>query len=381
MGETTANQPRAGMLSGLTVIEFAGKGPGPFCGMLLADLGADVILVERDQATDEPGLGDQSIINRGKRSIALDLKSASGMAAALALIGRADGLIEGFRPGVMERLGLGPDICLARNPRLVYGRMTGWGQTGPLAQRAGHDLNYIAISGALWYAGLPGETPITPATLAGDVGGGALYLAVGLLAGMLNAHRTGQGTVVDAAITDGSAHMMNLLLSLRQTGQLSMRRGQSIVDGPHWARSYGCSDGRWIAVECLEPKFYRLLLEGLGCANDPALQAQFDPVLWPGQTEYLAGIFSRRTRDHWAEAFAASDACVSPILDPVEAALHPHNVARGVYGGGDHALQAAPAPRFAGSQPWSPPAAPRRGEHTALILKQLAADSRHVLDA
>jgi len=361
------------MLSGVIIVEIAGKGPGPFCGMLLADLGADVILVERDPPGDEASLGDSSIINRGKRSIALDLKSPDHVETVLALIERSDALIEGFRPGVMERLGLGPDICLQRNPRLIYGRMTGWGQSGPLAQTAGHDLNYIAMSGALWYAGLPGEAPATPPTLVGDIGGGALYLAVGLLAGILNARRTGRGTVVDAAITDGSAHMMNLLLSVRQIGQLHMQRGKSLVDGPHWARPYRCQDGGWIAVECLEPKFYRLLLERLDLAGDPAFAAQFDSAQWPQQATRLAGIFAGRPRDAWAEHFAGSDACVTPVLNPVEASRHPHGLGRDLYATGANGLQAAPAPRFAGAPPWTPPASPRRGEHTGTILTALRA--------
>ena len=361
------------MLAGITVVEIAGKGPGPFRGMLLADLGADVILVERDPPGEEASLGECSIINRGKRSIALDVKSRDNVETVLALIEHADGLIEGFRPGIMERLGLGPDICLRRNPRLIYGRMTGWGQSGPLAQTAGHDLNYIAISGALWYAGLPGEAPATPPTLVGDIGGGALYLAVGLLTGILHARGTGRGTVVDAAIIDGSAHMMNLLLSLRQIGQLDMQRGKSLFDGPHWARPYRCQDDGWIAVECLEPKFYRLLLENLDLAGDPAFAAQFDPAQWPHQATRLAAIFAGRTRDAWAEHFAGSNACVTPVLNPVEASRHPHGLGRDLYATGANGLQAAPAPRFAGAPAWTPPASPRRGEHTEAILEALRA--------
>ena len=225
-----------GVLDGIRVVEIAGIGPGPFCGMLLADMGADVILVERvSGSTGDPlNMGKNAIVNRGKRSLALDLKDARAIDAVLKLVERADALIEGMRPGVMERLGLGPDSCLARNPKLVYGRMTGWGQSGPLAQTAGHDLNFIALSGALWYSGEPGKPPLAPPTLVGDMGGGALYLAMGLLAGILNVQRGGAGQVVDAAVVDGSASLMNLLLSLHAAGQMPIERGRGILDGPHW---------------------------------------------------------------------------------------------------------------------------------------------------
>ncbi|MBV8667371.1 MAG: CoA transferase, partial [Burkholderiaceae bacterium] len=248
------------VLKGIKVIEIAGIGPGPFCGMLLADLGADVIVIER------PGGGElqtAGITRRGKRSVALDLKSPESIETVLRLIEGADALIEGMRPGVMERLGLGPEVCLARNPRLVYGRMTGWGQQGPLAQAAGHDNNYIALSGALWYAGEAGQPPVAPPTLVGDLGGGALYLAIGLLSGILNVRNGGQGQVVDAAIVDGSAHLMNLMLDLAAAGLGHEQRGASLLDGPHWYATYRCADGRDITVGALEPKFYQLLLEKL----------------------------------------------------------------------------------------------------------------------
>ncbi|RYE73152.1 MAG: CoA transferase, partial [Oxalobacteraceae bacterium] len=254
------------VLDGICIVEIAGIGPGPFCGMLLADMGAEVILVERASAKDgDPvDLGKNAIINRGKRSVALDLKNPRAIDAVLRLIDGADALIEGMRPGVMERLGLGPQVCSARNPRLVYGRMTGWGQEGPLAQAAGHDLNYIALSGALWFAGQPGSPPVTPPTLVGDLGGGALYLAMGLLAGILSAQRTGVGQVVDAAIVDGSANLMNLLLSLHAAGQQPFERGRGLLDGPHWCGSYACADGHFISVQALEPQFNMLLFSKLG---------------------------------------------------------------------------------------------------------------------
>jgi alpha-methylacyl-CoA racemase len=359
------------MLDGIRIIEIEGLGPAPFAAMMLADLGADVVTIHRKGASGVPGGADRSILDRGKRSIALDLKDAKDIETAKALIASADGLIEGFRPGVMERLGLGPDDCRAANPKLVYGRMTGWGQTGPLAETAGHDLDYIAVSGALWYASTPGEAPLTPPTLVGDIGGGALYLVAGMLAGLLRAARTGEGTVVDAAIVDGSAHMMNLLMALGQAGQLSMQRGQSLLDGPHWSRTYRASDGGFVAVQCLEPKFYALLLERIGLSGDPEFARQYDRSLWPDSTRRLAEIFAAKTRDEWAAIFEGTDACVAAVLNPEEAARHPHMAARGVWHGEGRKLQAAPAPRFSSEAPWTPKDSPSRGEHAEAILAEL----------
>ena len=356
------------MLAGIRVVEFEGLGPGPFCGMLLADLGADVIVIHRPGGAGLPGLTGDNLLDRGKRSIVLDLKDAADRATALDLIATADALIEGNRPGVMERLGLGPDQAHARNPALVYGRMTGWGQTGPLAQVAGHDLTYIARSGALWYASSPGDAPLTPPTLVGDIGGGAMYLAVGLLAGILNARATGKGTVVDAAIVDGSAHMMALVMAIRGQGGFVTGRGASLLDGPHWSRSYACACGGHVAVQALEPKFYRLLLDGLGLADDPAFRDhQFDRAAWPGLTARLSALFASRPRDHWAGVFAGSDACLAPVLAPDESAADPHVAARGIWSG--HAP--APAPRFDGATRAPGPVAPR-GAHSAQIRADLA---------
>src|SRR5476649_2070720 len=266
---TTKQEKTMGVLDGMRIVEIAGIGPGPFCGMLLADMGAQVTLVERagGKAGDPLDLGSNAIVNRGKRSVALDLKDPAAIEAVLRLIEQADVVIEGMRPGVMERLGLGPDVCLARNPRLVYGRMTGWGQHGPMAQAAGHDINYIALSGALWFSGQPGSPPMAPPTLVGDLGGGALYLALGLLAGILNARAGGQGQVVDAAIVDGSAHLMNLVLSAHAAGQQPMARGQGLLDGPHWYGSYVCADGHYISIGALEPQFSALLFKKLGLGH------------------------------------------------------------------------------------------------------------------
>lgn len=358
------------MLQGIRVVEIEGLGPGPFAAMLLADLGADVITIHRKGKGGQV-TADGSVLDRGKRSIALDLKDADDIATAKKLIGRADALIEGFRPGVMERLGLGPSECLAENPALVYGRMTGWGQTGPRAETAGHDLNYIATSGALYYASEPGSPPITPATLVGDIGGGALYLVVGILSGILNARSTGKGTVVDAAIVDGSAHMMTLLMAIRQTGMLSMERGRSLLDGPHWSRTYVCADGGYMSVQCLEPQFYTIFLDKLGLGDDPEFLRQHDAALWTKLTARLEDIFLSEPRSHWADLFDGSDACVAPVLSPVEASHAPHMKARGVWQSPNGVMQPAPAPRFDGRA--APVAKPcKRGEHTDEILAELA---------
>ncbi|WP_093115381.1 CaiB/BaiF CoA transferase family protein [Salinihabitans flavidus] len=362
------------MLSGLRVIEVEGLGPAPFAAMMLADLGADVITLHRKQGGDRV-TPEASLLDRGKRSITLDLKDADDLATAQALIDGADVLIEGFRPGVMERLGLGPADCHARNPALVYGRMTGWGQTGPRADRAGHDLNYIATSGALWYASEPGTPPITPATLLGDIGGGALYLVVGLLSGLLNARATGHGTVVDAAIVDGSAHMMALLMAIRQSGQFSMDRGQSLLDGPHWSRSYRCADGGFITVQALEGKFYAAFLEKMDLTDDPDFQRQHDARLWPALTGRLADIFAGQPREHWADLFEGSDACVAAVRSPQEAAQEPHMAFRGVWQSPEGVLQPSPAPRFDGQAPALNPA-PRRGEHTDEVRAELQRPGR-----
>ncbi|MBO9695237.1 MAG: CoA transferase [Sphingopyxis sp.] len=360
---------RKGPLTGVRVLEIAGIGPGPFCGMLLADLGADVVIVDRTVPNSENlDIGAAAVTNRGKRSIAVDLKTAVGVETVLQLVEQSDALIEGMRPGVMERLGIGPDVCLARNPRLAYGRMTGWGQEGPLAQAAGHDLNYIALSGALWYSGQPGEPPISPPSVIGDVGGGALYLAVGLLAAVMNARATGEGQVVDAAIVDGSAHMMNLLLALKGAGQFVNERGASILDGPHWYNSYRCADGQFVSVGSLEPKFYRLLRDKLGIGDDPDFANGYDPARWPELKARFAEMFARRTRAEWCELLEGSDACFAPVLDLDEAAGHPHMAARGVYRTVDGVLHAAPAPRFSATPSATPGPIARAGADREAIL-------------
>ncbi|WP_424986769.1 CaiB/BaiF CoA transferase family protein [Microbulbifer sp. S227A] len=360
------------MLNGIRIVEIEGLGPGPFAGMMLADLGADVIVLHRAGGSAAPGMPERPILDRGKRSIALDLKAPADRDTALALIATADALIEGFRPGVMERLGLGPEICHARNPALVYGRMTGWGQDGPLAERAGHDMTYIGLAGALWHASPPGQPPVAPPTLVGDIGGGALYLVVGILAGILNARATGCGTVVDAAIYDGTANMMNLLMTLAQSGGFRCERGQSLLDGPHWSRSYRTSDDRFISVQCLEPKFYAIFLECLGLADDADFAAQFDPASWPHLSRRLEAVFATRSQAAWQAVFDGTDACVAPVLTPRQSSEHPMNAARRTWVHADNGLQAAPAPRFSGPADWSPPPVPARGEHGEAILAELA---------
>lgn len=358
------------MLNGIRILEVEGLGPGPFAAMTLADMGAEIICVHRKGGGVTPGMPEKSILDRGKRSIELDLKDAEDIQTFMALVATADGLIEGFRPGVMEKLGIGPDACHAVNPALVFGRMTGWGQDSALSHAAGHDLNYISMSGALWYGSAPGDAPMTPATLVGDIGGGAMYLVAGMLAGIIRARAGGAGCVVDAAIYDGSAHMMNLLMSIRQAGNFGDRRGQNLLDGPHWSRTYACADGGFMSVQCLEPKFYAQFLELMGLGADAEFQKQYDATLWPTLTARLAGLFAANPRAHWEDLFLGSDACVAPVLSPSEAADHPMN-ARGTWVSADGALQAAPAPRFSDSPPWSPPSAPARGADTDAILAEL----------
>ncbi|MGR3497000.1 CaiB/BaiF CoA transferase family protein [Citreimonas sp.] len=351
------------MLDGVRILEFEGLGPAPFAGMLLADLGAEVTVIHRPGGGALPG--GTGLLDRGKRSIALDLKDGEDIRVARALIAGSHGLIEGLRPGVMERLGFGPADAHALNPALVYGRMTGWGQTGPRAHQAGHDLTYLALSGALYHAGLPGEPPAPTPTLQGDVGGGALYLAVGMLAGVIRARETGQGTVVDAAIVDGAANMMALLASMG-SGFDRAARGASLLDGPHWSRCYPCACGGHVAVQALEPQFYRLLLETLGLEGDPAMQVQHDPTQWPGQTARLAAIFAAHPRDHWAALFDGSDACVAPVLSPAEAACDAHMAARGAWQD-----DGAPglAPRFDGRRATPRPVPARDGDRAAILAR------------
>jgi alpha-methylacyl-CoA racemase len=350
-----------GPLQGTRIIELGGIGPGPFCGMLLADLGADVVLVDRKGgALPFNAQPKFDLTRRGKRSIALDLKQPGAAEVVLRLAETADGLIEGFRPGVMERLGLGPEACLARNPRLAYGRLTGWGQHGPLASAAGHDINYVALSGILYHGGHRDSAPAVPPTVVGDVGGGAMFMAVGLLAAILNARATGRGQVVDAAITDGCALMSTLVQGLRAQHLWADRRQSNALDGgAHWYDCYRCADGEWISVGALEPQFYRLLLEKCGLAGDGLERAQFDVARWPELKRRFEELFARKTRAEWCGLLEGTDVCFAPVLNFAEAAVHPHNRAREAYLEIDGISQPAPAPRFSGTPAGlrSPPAA------------------------
>ncbi|PLR27532.1 carnitine dehydratase [Caulobacter zeae] len=331
-----------GPLSGLKVLEFAGIGPGPFCGMLLSDLGADVVRIDRK------GSGRSSpadVTARGRRSVALDLKQPAAVETCLKLMETADAVFEGFRPGVMERLGLGPDAALARNPRLVYGRMTGWGQTGPYAKAAGHDMNYIAITGALDAIGTE-DKPIPPLNLVGDFGGGALYLAFGLLAGVIHARETGQGQVIDCAMSDGAASLMAMFYGFKAMGMWREgRRGNLLDGGAHFYDTYQCADGKWVSIGSIEPQFYLLLLEKTGI-TDLHFQAQMSRDDWPALREKLAAVIATKTRDEWCQIMDATDVCFAPVLSMDEAPGHAHNKARETFVEVAGVIQPAPAPRF-----------------------------------
>lgn len=359
-----------GPLHGLRVVEFAGIGPAPMAGMLLADMGADVALVERPRVlNDKPTLLDPgrfALTHRGKRSVALDLKQPDGLAAAHRLIDRADVLIEGFRPGVMERLGLGPEVCLVRNPKLVYARMTGWGQTGPLAPRAGHDLNYAALCGALDLGRYAGNgRPWMPPTLLGDMGGGALPLAFGIVCGVLDAKRNGQGQVIDAAICDGAALLATLLRGVRAADP----QGARVLDGSApFYNVYRCADEAWISVGALEPQFYAELLARLELHDVDPTQ-QMDQAQWPALCERFAAVFATRTQTQWCAVFEGSDACFAPVLTLEAAARHPHALARAANLDVDGVLQAAPAPRFSATPAEVRSAPPWPGQHTDAVLR------------
>jgi alpha-methylacyl-CoA racemase len=356
-----------GPLKGIKVVEIAGIGPGPFCGMMLADLGAEVIRIDRLSAR---GTGSKNeIYLRGRRSIAVDLKHPAGVATVLRMIDQADALIEGFRPGVMERLGLGPEICLGRNPRLVYGRMTGWGQTGPLKDAAGHDLNYIALTGALHSIGRAGEKPVPPLNLLGDFGGGGMMLAFGVVCGILEARQSGQGQVIDAAMTDGASLLMAMIYQFKAARRWNNRRESNMLDGgAHFYDTYECSDGKWISIAPIEPQFYELLLNKTGLSEDPAFHAQNDAAQWPDLKDRFTSLFKTRTRDEWSELLEGTDACFAPVLDLDEAPYHAHNVARSTFVEIEGVMQPAPAPRFSRTSPEIRCAPVVAGENTEAVL-------------
>ncbi len=359
-----------GPLQGLRVVEFAGLGPAPFCGMLLADMGADVVRLERCHGDNLLGL-TYDVLNRGKRSVAVDLKTPEGLTTARELLANADVLIEGFRPGVMERLGLSPEQCWQINAALIYGRMTGWGQYGPLAQSAGHDINYIALSGALSAFGEKEGKPIMPANLLGDFGGGAMYLAFGIMAAVFEAKSSGKGQVVDAAISDCTAHLSTFLHGLMHNEQWQEQRGANLLDGgAHHYNSYRCLDGEWISIGPLEPKFYVEFLQRMGLAETPEFA---NPVLkeqWPSLKQKLTEIFASRERQVWVDLLERSDCCFAPVLGLQQASLHPHNIARGVFEEHDDCVQPAPAPRFSRTPGSIQRPPPRPGQHSEEIMQE-----------
>jgi alpha-methylacyl-CoA racemase len=337
-----------GPLQGFRVVEFAGLGPGPFAAMLLSDMGAQVIRIDR-KGGRAPGKNE--ITYRGRPAVALDMKKPQAVEAALKLIDKADALIEGFRPGVMERLGVGPDVCLRRNPKLVYGRMTGWGQTGPLANAAGHDINYIALTGALHAIGNAGQKPVPPLNLVGDFGGGALYLAFGIVCGILEAQKSGKGQVVDAAMTDGAASLMTMFYGMMASKFWRDQRGVNLLDtGAYFYDTYETKDGKWVAIGSLEPQFYKELLEKTGI-SDPEFAHHMDPSTWPARKEKVAAVFKTKTRDEWDAIMLGSDVCYAPVLSLREAPNHPHNAARQTFVEIDGVTQPAPAPRFSRTEP------------------------------
>ncbi len=338
-------------LFGIRVIEFAGLGPAPYAGMLLADLGADILRIERAHGSQLFAV-QNAPVDRGRRSLALDLKKMDAVDLSLRIVEKADVLIEGFRPGVMERLGLGPKIALARNPRLIYGRMTGWGQEGPLAPTAGHDLTYLALTGALEAIGPEAGPPVPPLNLIGDMGGGGAFLVIGILSALLERQRSGFGQVIDAAILDGTVSQLAIILGMRAGGLWGGARGQNILDGgAPFYRTYRCLDGKYIAVAALEPQFFAALVEGLGFDAAELVPGQYDRTRWPALHQEFETVFSTRPRDAWASHFEAADACVAPVLSFEEAASHPHNTARAAFIEDGGNLQPAPAPRFSRSTP------------------------------
>jgi alpha-methylacyl-CoA racemase len=331
----------SGPLAGFRIVEFAGIGPGPFACMLLADMGAEIITLDRAG----PGKIMRAVSARGRKIVTVDLKDKAALGQVLQLLENADALIEGFRPGVMERLGLGPDVVLARNPKLVYGRMTGWGQDGPLAQAAGHDINYISLTGALATIGTA-EKPVPPLNLVGDYGGGALYLVVGVLAALLEAAKSGKGQVVDAAMCDGAASLMAPFFDLTAIGRWREGRERNLLDGgAHFYGTYQCACGHFISIGSIEPQFYALLRQHAGL-DDPAFEAQMDPKAWPALREKLVAVFKSKTREEWCKIMEGTDVCFAPILTMAEAPKHPHMAARGVFVEQNGATMPAPAPRF-----------------------------------
>jgi alpha-methylacyl-CoA racemase len=358
-----------GPLKGLKIIEMAGIGPGPFCGMVLADLGVEIIRVDRASAI---GTGSkQDAANRGKKSIAVDLKSEEGVEVVLKLVETADAIFEGFRPGVMERLGLGPDVCSERNERIVFGRMTGWGQEGPLANAAGHDINYISLTGALAAIGRPGSPPVPPLNLIGDFGGGGMLLALGLLAALLESKESKKGQVVDAAMTDGSALLMTMIYSMYSSGMWKTSMGSNLLDGgSHFYDTYECKDGKFISLGSIEPQFYALLCQ-IAELDESIFGKQMSRDSWPEQKEAIKKIILDKTRDEWCELMEGTDVCFAPVLDMSEAPKHPHNVERKTFIDLEGVTQPAPAPRFSRTESEVVSSPSIVGEHTDEVLTSI----------
>jgi alpha-methylacyl-CoA racemase len=359
-----------GPLEGVKILEIAGIGPGPFAAMLLSDMGAEVLRVDRTAAVrgGDPNNPPKDILNRGRRSIALDLKNPEGVETVLKLVEKADALIEGFRPGVMERLGLGPDVCSERNPKLVFGRMTGWGQEGPMAQAAGHDINYIALAGALHPLGRKGEKPLPPLNLVGDFGGGGMLLAFGVACALVESQRSGKGQVVDAAMVDGASVLMTMMYGMLHMGFWQDERGGNLLDtGSHFYDTYETSDGKYVSIGSIEPQFYALLLEKTGL-KDEELPRQMDRDQWPAMKEKISEIFKTKTRDEWCEIMEGSDVCFAPVLSMSEVDQHPHIAHRKTYIEVAGVKQPAPAPRFSRTAPEivRPPA--HAGQHSDEVL-------------
>ncbi|MFO0689591.1 MAG: CaiB/BaiF CoA-transferase family protein [Myxococcota bacterium] len=357
-----------GPLSGIRVLEVAGIGPGPFCGMMLADMGADVVRIDRATKGRDMGRAPIDVLARGRRSVAVDLKSGEGVAVVLRLVEQADVLLEGFRPGVMERLGLGPDVCLARNPRLVYGRMTGWGQDGPMAQAAGHDINYIALAGALEPIGRQGQKPTPPLNLVGDFGGGGMLLAFGIAVALVERASSGRGQVIDAAMVDGASTLMGFFHGMAAMGGWPGERGTNILDtGAHYYETYETKDGLFVSLGSIEPQFYAELLEKLGL--DPkTLPNQNDRAKWPEMKVRFEAIFKTKTRAEWCALMEGTDICFAPVLSMKEVATHPHIAHRKTYVEQNGLIQPAPAPRFSRTPAELDRPAARPGEHTAEVL-------------
>jgi len=371
----------AGPLHGVRILEIAGIGPGPFAAMMLADMGAEVVRVDRVQAVRDAATGPHwDIMLRGRRNIALDLKHTDGVETLLSLVERADVVIEGFRPGVMERLGVGPEVCLARNSKLVFGRMTGWGQEGPYANSAGHDINYIALAGAHAHFGRAGEPPTPPLNMVGDFGGGGMLLAFGVVCAVLEAQRSGKGQVVDAAMVDGSAVLMSMFWAFKNVGMFDEHaRGTNLLDtGAHFYDVFECADGEWVSIGSIEPQFYTLLLEKTGLSGDAELANQMNRAQWPQLKQKLAKVFKTKTRAQWNEIMEGTDVCYAPVLRMSEAAQHPHNVARNTFIEVGGVTQPAPAPRYSRTATDLPTAPAHAGQHTRDVLADWGIDTARI---